>query len=55
MRGVEEGKFFLCVPFSNFDFEQCEYIYLSKTNKSMVMEGDLTWGGEHTMQYTDMR
>ena len=19
----------------------------------MVMEGDLTWGGEHTMQYTD--
>ena len=19
----------------------------------MVMEGDLTWGGEHTVQYTD--
>ena len=19
----------------------------------MVMEGDLTWGGEHTIQYTD--
>ena len=20
----------------------------------MVMEGDLTWGGEHTIQYTDI-